>query len=174
MAEEEEEDNATDTILEYCGFNLQANRNDIAADGFESFEDMLTLTEKDITSLAKGFAERAVAQGRIIFGLRRTNLLKATIHWAQDFRCISKEVTLEGIDDAADFRNAIKTARQRAQIRKHSAEESDSLSKAADPGKLKRQKGIVSLVQRLQELPVDHSWSGRGAIELYHPRQRRT
>jgi hypothetical protein len=116
MADEEEAD-ATNTILEYCGFNNQANRTDIAADGFELFDNMLTLTEKDVTSLAKGFAKRAAAQGRIIFGLRRTNLLKATIHWAQDFRHISREVMLEGIADAADFRIAIETARQRAQIR---------------------------------------------------------
>jgi hypothetical protein len=38
-----------------------------------------------------------------------------------------------------DFKLDIDTARQRAQIRKHNADESDSLSKASDPGKLKRQ-----------------------------------
>jgi hypothetical protein len=46
-----------DTILEYCGFTDQAQRADIAADGFESYDDVNTLTEKDIGSLAKGFAE---------------------------------------------------------------------------------------------------------------------
>ena len=39
-----------------------------------------------------------------------------------------------------DFKAAIETAKQRAQIRKHNVEESDSLSTASDPGKLKRQK----------------------------------
>jgi hypothetical protein len=38
-----------------------------------------------------------------------------------------------------DFKAAIETAKQRAQIRKHNVEESDSLSTASD-GKLKRQK----------------------------------
>jgi hypothetical protein len=39
-----------------------------------------------------------------------------------------------------DFKAAIETAKQRAQIRKHNAEESDSLSTVSDPGNLKRQK----------------------------------
>jgi hypothetical protein len=128
------------TILEYIGFAVPIQRTSIAEDAFESFADLLSLTEKDVGSLAKGFAERTQQQGRIIFGLRRTNLLKATIHWAQDFRRISRGVTLDGIADAAAFKIAIETAKQRAQIRKHNAEESSSLSKAADPGKLKRQK----------------------------------
>jgi hypothetical protein len=126
--------------LEYCGFTDQARRTDIAADGFESYDDVNTLTEKDIGSLAKGFAERTTVNGKIIFGLRRTNLLKATIHWAQDFRRISRVPTLDDIADQAEFREALETARLRAQIRRHNAEESDGLSKAADPGKLKRQK----------------------------------
>ena len=118
-----------DTILEYCGFDNAGNRANIAADGFESFNDILSLTDKDISELAKGFAELTAAQGRIIFGLLRANLLKATVHWAQDFRRISREVTLDQVADAAEFRAQIETARQRAQIRKHNAEESDGLSK---------------------------------------------
>jgi hypothetical protein len=39
-----------------------------------------------------------------------------------------------------DFKAAIETAKQRAQISKHKTEELDSLSKTSDPGKLKRQK----------------------------------
>jgi hypothetical protein len=39
-----------------------------------------------------------------------------------------------------DFKAAIEMAKQRAQIPKHNAEESDSLSTASDPEKLKRQK----------------------------------
>jgi hypothetical protein len=133
-------DPAMNTILGYCGFQAAADRNGIAGDGFGSYNDILVLDEKDITSLAKGFAECTAAQGEIIFGLRRTNLLKATVHWVQDFTRISREPTLDSFPDAASFRVAIEIARQRAQVRKHQAEESDKLSKAANPGKLKRQK----------------------------------
>ena len=134
-----------DLILEYCGFAIDADRAAIADDGFESYDDMQSLTEKDVSALAKGFADRtSVAQGRIIFGLRRTNLLKATINWAQDFRRVSRAVSLDGVVDGAAFRVLIETAKQRSQIRKHNAEESDGLSKAADPGKLKRQKDWIA------------------------------
>ncbi len=78
----------------------------------------MSLSEKDVGNLAKGFAERTVANGKIIFGLRRTNLLKATVHWAQDFRRISRAPTLDGIGAMPDFKAAIETAKQRAQIRK--------------------------------------------------------
>jgi hypothetical protein len=116
------------------------DRISIAQDGFESFEDIMSLSEKDVSSLAKGFAERTVASGKIVFGLRQTNLLRATVHWAQDFRRISRGPTLDGIGAMPDFKAAIETAKQRAQIRKHNAEESDSLSTASHTGKLKRQK----------------------------------
>jgi hypothetical protein len=128
------------TILEYCGFTNAGDRTNIAQDGFESFDDILTLSEKDIGSLSKGFSERTVANGRINFGLRRTNYLKATIHWTQDFRRISREPTLDGIENINDFKDAIEQARQRAQMRKHTSEESESLIKSSDPGKLKKNK----------------------------------
>ena len=102
-----------DLILEHIGFNIPANRISIAEDGFGSFDDMRKLSESDVTVLAKGFAERTQGQGRINFGLRRSNLLKATIHWAQDFRRISRGATLDGIADAEEFNAAIETARQR-------------------------------------------------------------
>ena len=137
------DDAEIDTILEYCGFDDEAERESIAEDGFESYSDIKSLEIKDIGSLAKGFAERSAANGRIIFGLKRTNLLKATVNWVQDFGRISREPSLGDIEDADDFRAAIEIARQRAHIRQHNADESDSLSKAADPGKLKKQKDWV-------------------------------
>jgi hypothetical protein len=100
----------------------------------------MTLQEKDIIHLAKGFSDRTIANGRINFGLRRTNLLKATVHWVHDFRRISREPTLDSINNVQEYREAIEIARQRASTRKHNADESDTLSKAADPGKLKKQK----------------------------------
>jgi hypothetical protein len=140
MANKEDIHDDIDTILRYCGLAAANDRISIAQDGFESFEDIMSLSEKDVSSLAKGFAERTVASGKIVFGLRQTNLLIATVYWAQDFRRISRLPTLDGIGAMPDFKAAIETAKQRAQIRKHNAEESDSLSTASDPGKLKRQK----------------------------------
>ena len=54
-----------DLILEHCGFADQARRDDIASDGFESCDDVNTLTEKDVGSLAKGFADRTQTKERL-------------------------------------------------------------------------------------------------------------
>ena len=70
-------------------------------------------------NLAKGFSDRTVDTGKARFSLRRTNLLKANIHWAQDFSRISRKPSLIGISNAAKFHAAIEAARQRARIRKH-------------------------------------------------------
>jgi hypothetical protein len=94
MAKEGDIENNIHTILSYCGFAGVNNRISIAEDGFESFQDIMSLSEKDVSSLAKGFSERTVTNGRIVFGLRRTNLLKGTVHRAQDFRRISKRLHL--------------------------------------------------------------------------------
>jgi hypothetical protein len=138
-----------DTILDFYEFDVDANHISIAQDGLESFANMLSLTEKDVGALAKGFQERTAADGRIVFGLRRTNLLNVAIHWAQDFRRISRNVALGAVLQP-EFHTLLKTARQTAVIRKHNAEESDGRSKAADPGKLKRQKNGLHGLEVLQ------------------------
>jgi hypothetical protein len=92
MANEEDIYDDIDTILSYCSFAGVNNKISIAQeDGSESFEGIMSLSEKDVSSLAKGIAERTVANGKIVFGLRRTNLLRAPAHWAQDFPRISTE-----------------------------------------------------------------------------------
>jgi hypothetical protein len=97
MANEEDIDDDINTILRYCGFAGENNRINIKQDGFKSFDDIISLSGKDVNSLAKGFAERLVANGKIVFGLRQTNLLKAAVHWAQDFRRISRTPSLNSI-----------------------------------------------------------------------------
>ena len=129
-----------DMTLLCCGFTDPLERIEISTDGFEGYSDMNILREKDISELAKAFADRTLANGRITFGLRRQNLLKSTIHWVQDFRRISRSPTLAAITDVNDFRAKIQTARERALVRKSRTEDSTS-SKAADPGKCKGSKG---------------------------------
>ena len=101
-------------------------------------------------NLAKGFSGKTVATGKISFGLRRTNIMKANIHWDQDFSSISWTPSLIGINNAIEFCAAIEAARQREMIRNHSIEESFSLSKAADPGKLKRQEDFITWYRALK------------------------
>jgi hypothetical protein len=129
-----------EVMLLHCGFTDPQERLDISRDGFEGYSDMNSLREKDISELAKAFADRTQANGRITFGLRRQNLLKSTIHWVQDFRRISRSPTLDDITDVNNFRAKIQTARERALVRKSRTEDSSS-SQAADPGKCKGSKG---------------------------------
>ena len=96
-----------DKILEYSDYDDSAQRNNIVADGFERYDDILTLRDSYIVKLAKDFSERTVAAGKISSGLRQTNILKATIHWAQEFRRICRTPSLIGISNAAEFRAAI-------------------------------------------------------------------
>ena len=69
-----------DKILEYSGFDNSWQQTIIAADGFASYDDILTLRDSYIVNLAKGLSYRTVAAGKISFGLLRDNILKATIH----------------------------------------------------------------------------------------------
>ena len=90
-------------------------------------------------NLAKGFSDRNVAAGKTSFDLRWTNLMKATIHLAQDLRRISRTPSLIRIINAVEFCTTIEAAKQRDRIKKHGLEESVSLSKGVDTGKLKRE-----------------------------------
>jgi hypothetical protein len=65
MANEEDIDDDIDSILRYCGFAEANDIISIAQDGFESFEDIMSLSEKDVSSLAKGFAEGRLPSGRL-------------------------------------------------------------------------------------------------------------
>ena len=57
-------------ILEYSGFNNSAQQTIIATDGFESYDNILTLGDSDIFNLSKDFSDRNVAARKISFGLR--------------------------------------------------------------------------------------------------------
>ena len=131
-----------DKILEYSGFDNSAQQTIIAADGFESYDDILVLGESDIVNLAKGFFDRNVAEG---------NIMKATIHWSQDFSSISWKPSIIGISNAAKFHAAIEAAKKRYRIRKYSLEELDRLRKAANPGKLKRHKEWITWFRALKK-----------------------
>ena len=88
-------------ILEQSGFDDSAQWTIIVAYGFGSYDEILTLGYLEIVYLSRVFSDRTVAAGNICFGLRRTNLMKVTINWAQDFRRISQTPSIIGIIKAA-------------------------------------------------------------------------
>lgn len=129
-----------DTVLMWIGFEQEATRNRIREEGFESFDDLATMKEKDIRDLAESYERRTVADGRYIFGLRHTRYLIGLIHWVQDFARVGQVPSLAGINKMASFREALDTAFYRADVRKVEKDQADTVSKAADPGKFKDEK----------------------------------
>jgi hypothetical protein len=146
-----------DTVLTWIGFDADATRERIRAEGFDTFDDLATLKEKDIRDLAESYGRRTVADGRAIFGLRRIRYLIGLIHWVQDFGRVGQTPTIEGIEDAVSFCAALDEAYYRADVRKIEKDQSDTVSKAADPGKFKDERkwpewepGFVNYLSTLQ------------------------
>ena len=130
--------NQMDLALQWIGFGNVATRDRLRDEGFAAFSDLKSMKEKDIRDLADSYGRRTAGDGRFIFGIRRTRYLLGMIHWVQDFSRIGEIPSLDGFEDDADaFRNALETASDRADVRKIEKDQSDTVSKAADPGKFK-------------------------------------
>ena len=134
-------DDPMDTVLQWIGFENEATRERLRNEGISTFDDLKTMKEKDIRDLAESYGRRTAADGRFIFGLRRIRYLIGLIHWVQDFARISQTPTLDEFGgDADSFRSALDVAFNRAEVRRVEKEQSDTVSKAADPGKFKDEK----------------------------------
>ena len=116
-----------DTVLTWIGFDADATRERIRAKGFDTFDDLATLKEKDIRDLAESYRRRTVADGRAIFGLRRIRYLIGLTHWVQDFGRVGQTPTIEGIEDAASLCAALDEAYYRADVRKIEKDQSAKL-----------------------------------------------
>ena len=124
--------------LQWIRFGNQAHRDSICEEaGFESLEDFVGLSEKDIREMADGYEKRTQAQGRIPFGLRRIKLLIRAMHWVQDQDRCYRNASTGNIADANEFREVIDISIQRTALRKVEDDQVDTISKAADPGKFK-------------------------------------
>ena len=127
-----------DTALQWIGFDNEPTRERLRAEGFESFDDLKSMKEKDIRDLAESYGRRTAADGRFIFGVRRIRYLIGMVHWVQDFARVSGVPSLADFDgDQVAFRLALDVASNRADVRKIEKDQSDTVRKAADPGKFK-------------------------------------
>ena len=84
------ERNSIRQIVHWIGFRGQQNINAIVDDAFSGFSDICVLTDKDITNMSSGFALCTQVGRKILFGTRRTKLLKVLIHWNEDFFRVSQ------------------------------------------------------------------------------------
>ena len=108
--------------------------------GFDRLTDFYDINETDIRDMAESFSKRSPAANRIIFGMRRIKWLISMMHWAQDHQRCSEDPDLDDIANADEFKEALLVSAQRASLRKTDAEQVDTISKAADPGKFQDEK----------------------------------
>lgn len=124
-----------DLALQWIGFDSAATRERLRIEGFNAFDDLKALKEKDIRDLAESYGRRTITDGRFIFGLRRIRYLIGLVHWVQDFGRVGQVPTIVPFgEDAAAFRQVLDIAFDRAEVRRIEKEQSDTVSKAADPG----------------------------------------
>lgn len=150
MADQDDDDRTPiDVILEWIGFD-DPEREQLMAD-FESLDQFGNLKETDITQIKSDYARRTANAGRIYFGLKRTTMLKSTIHWIQDFKRCGEVPTIEGLGEE-EFQASLIIAAERADIRKQQAESSETVSREASPGKLKDEKKWIDWAEKLETM----------------------
>ena len=157
------ERNSIRQIVYWIGFRGQLNINAIVDDAFSGFSDIRVLTEKDITSMSSGFASRTQADGRILFGTRRTKLLKALIHWNEDFFRVSQMPSIVGLTEAI-FKAQLERALVRSDIRKALQDQTSTAATAANPGPLKSEKEWKQWEEKFTNYAAAHQ--GVGGVPL--------
>ena len=161
-------DDAMDTALRWIGFDNIGTCERLRNEGLSTFGDLKSMKEKDIRNLAESYGRRTAADGRFIFGLRRIRYLLGLIHRVQDFHRVGQEPSLDafGEDNDKNFRAALDIAYDRAEVRRVEKEQSDTVSKAADPGKFKDEKkwpewepaftNYLSTIQGVNGVPLSY------------------
>ena len=111
--------NEMNLALIHIGFTQLGVRTRLRDEGLTSFNDLKSLTDKDIRDVAETFGRRTANDGRFIFGIRRTRLLIGLVHWVQDFGRIGETPCMtEFINNPDGFRDALDIALDRARVRK--------------------------------------------------------
>lgn len=135
------EDETIQQVLYWIGFRDDVQRTAIIDDSLGSYQDILMLSEKDITAMAEEWHRRS-ANGRprrIIFGIRRTKLLKGITHWVADFYRVSDIPHVDNLNEDA-FKSQILRALARNEVRRQMRDDTKTAADAASPGPLESEK----------------------------------
>jgi hypothetical protein len=138
IIEENNANNETSTIrqiLHWIGFRIENHRENLRGESLGSMDDMLSLTEKDVTSISSDWANRTVALGRFYIGTKRLKSLQSLIHWIQDFRRVSGTPSIVGLNEYT-FKAQLARALDRSVIRKSLKDQTATTSSEASPGPL--------------------------------------
>ena len=116
--------------------------------------------------MADSFQKCTIAN-RINFGMRHTKWLIAMMHWVQDFSLCSEQPTIDNFVTANDFKQALSTTVQHASLRKVDTDQVNTISKAADPGKLKDERKWPEWYPSICQLPFHHPRGLRRAAIIH-------
>jgi hypothetical protein len=119
------------TSLTVCGFN-EREVDALIEQAIPNWSAFLRMTPKDIISMADDYGKRTIGDGRIVFGFFRTKELQGLMHWVQDMKRMSRDPSEQRLSPVE-----IALAAANNDIRTNMADNMETASKAADPGKLK-------------------------------------
>ena len=92
-------------------------------------------TEKYISNLSTDFVRRTQDNGKINFGLRRTERIDALLHWVKYLYLISGDPTIIDLNEVVII-HQLDTALYRAETRKKIIYQSNTKAKEDSPGPL--------------------------------------
>ena len=130
-----------DTILQ-CLFWMsftRAQRSTLTDEAIGTYDDIRMLTMSDIEMMAKDYASRTIADGRMNWGGRKLKLMKGLVHWTQDFYRVSRTPSITGLTKDT-FRAALNMALRRDEIRHNMRKQTKTAAEAATPGPLESER----------------------------------
>ena len=104
-------------------------------DTFDSYNSLLALRRKDVTSLSDSFTRQTAANGLIVLVSPKTKKLQSLLYGVQNFYRISMTPAFVGLD-AVIFITALLTTCRREEVRELMTLTSETRSKEASPGAL--------------------------------------
>ena len=126
-------------VLYWIGFRVASSQQVLIEDALGSFNYVKMLTEKNISTMASNFSSRTQANGRMNFGTRRINYIKAFTHWVKDFYRISSLPSIVRFFEVT-FKTQLDRASTRADISKSMSNQTKSSADAASTVPLENEK----------------------------------
>ena len=80
------------------GFKIETQLDLLAEYGLASISYVGILIEKDISTMASGFATRTQVNDRFQFDIRMTKSLKSLFYWVQDFYHTLEKTKIKGLN----------------------------------------------------------------------------
>ena len=125
--------------MHWIGFGNGLMKENMYYNLISSFRYLFTVNFDDVDTMAKYYVNQMLILGGLNFGIYRIKKLKALLHWAQDFRRILEQPSVEGMT-GDDFLMQLDWALKQTKVWKQYFEELYKKSKEAFPGLLKSER----------------------------------